>query len=117
MPTLQAVFDPVSNRETWVEAVQFYDQETGDTLDLEGNIDAVTITVREQSSKSQVLSGTLADETVAVLADGVIQWEFSADQMGALCNRTYDVGATLTKDGQTVQFILGSIPVLDGIVS
>lgn len=117
MPTLQATFDPVSNKETWVEAVQFFDQETNETLDLEGNVDAVTITVREPGGRSQVLTGTLADSTVSVLPDGVIQWEFSADQMGALCNRTYDVGAILTKDGQTVQFILGTLPVLDGVVS
>lgn len=117
MPTLQATFDPVSNKETWVEAVQFFDQETSETLDLEGNVDAVTIAIREQGTKSQVLSGTLADETVEILPDGVIQWEFSDDQMGSLCNRTYDIGATLEKDGQTVQFILGTLPVLDGVVS
>jgi len=117
MPTFSATLDPVTNRETWIDAVQFFDQETNETLDLEGKIDSATITLREQGSKAQVLSGTIADGTIVVLPDGVIQWEFSADEMGSLCNRTYDIGAILTKDGQTVEFLLGSIPVLDGVVS
>lgn len=100
-----------------MEAVQFFDQETGETIDLEGDVDAVTITIREQASRSQVLSGTLDDGTVAILPDGVVQWEFSSDAMGALCNRTYDVGAVMEKDGQKVQFVLGTLPVLDGVVS
>lgn len=117
MPALTATLDPVTNRETWQEAVQFFDHETGETIELEGNIDSATITVREQGSKSQVLSGTLADGTIVLLPDGVLQWEFSASQMRTLCNRTYDVGAILTKDGQTVEFLLGTVPVLDGVVS
>lgn len=123
MPSLVSTLEPVTNRETWIEAFQFIDQETGETIDLidpdteAALIDSATVTIREQGTRGQVLSGTLADGTIALLADGVLQIEFSVTQMGSLCNKTYDIGAVLTKDGQTVEFLLGTLPVLDGIVS
>lgn len=60
-------------------------------------------------------SGTHTGQTGAV---GTMQWTFPASEMRALCAKTYDVGGTMTDaNGAVTQFILGSLPVFDGIMT
>jgi hypothetical protein len=47
---------------------------------------------------------------------GVFEVTFPADDMRALGDREYEVGCTIASGGDTAQFIIGTLPVLDGIV-
>ena len=105
--------DPVSNRETWFGAFTFLDEETGDPIDI-SNVSAIVLEVMDNGSA--VLSGSLGDE-ISHGETGQFTWEFSATSMRALDPKTYKVGATLTQNSQTVQILIGTLPVLDGVVS
>lgn len=107
--------NPASNKATWSVLYQFVDSETDEAIDL-SNADEITVQVRDQKSCSPVLSGSLSGGQVALVETGVFQWTFSASQMNALCAKTYDVGCTIEQDGQTVQILIGTLPVLDGII-
>lgn len=111
--------DPVSNRATWSENFQLLDSETGDPISLSA-VDEITLEVREMETHSAVLSGSYTGGEILVVGaatDGTFQWEFSASQMRALCPRTYEVGCTIEQDDDTVQLIIGTVAVLDGIVA
>lgn len=111
--------DPVSNKATWSENLELLDSETGDPIDLSA-VTEITLEVRDMESHSAVLTGTYTGGEVIIVGastDGVFQWEFSVAQMRALQAKTYDVGCTIEQDGDTVQLIIGHLPVLDGVVS
>ena len=42
---------------------------------------------------------------------------FTSDQMRSLRAGTYECGVTIAQNGETTQFFIGTLPVLDGIVS
>jgi len=56
------------------------------------------------------------DDGIELLDDGVFEVTFTAAQMGGLCAGEYDVGLIIT-DEITVQLIIGTIIVMDGIVT
>lgn len=110
--------DPVSNKATWVQDYTLFDEETGDAIDLDGTTE-ITIAVRDARTGVIWLTGTYTGGEVTIVGDttdGTFEWEFSADQMGALCALTYEVGLTLEIEDQTIQLLIGRLPVLDGIV-
>lgn len=107
---------PVSNAATWSESVELTDDEDGDEIDLSA-VDEITIEVREQGCTTATLSGTLTGGEITRPGggtDGVFQWEFTADAMGALDPKTYDVVVRIEEDDQTVQLLIGTVPVLQG---
>jgi hypothetical protein len=108
--------NPTSNKATWSVLYQLVDAETDEAIDLSG-ADEITVQVRDQRSCSPVLSGSLSGGQVSLVDTGTFQWVFSASQMSALCANTYDVGCTIEQDGQTVQILIGTLPVLNGVVS
>jgi ribosomal protein L30E len=103
--------DPVSNKATWTVQYELSDAETGDLIDL-SDVDTITVSIRDPQTKTQLLS-----TTGTVVDTGVFSWTFTATQMGTLCAKAYEVGCTLTKDSETLQLLIGQLPVLDGIVS
>lgn len=107
---------PVSNKATWVGSFELRDADTDDLIDI-SNASQITVEVRDPQSRSAVLSGSLTGGEVTRPDTGIFDWTFSATQMRALCAKTYEVGATLTQNGETVQLIIGTLPVIDGIVS
>lgn len=106
---------PVSNRATWSVLYNITDAETDEAIDL-SNVDQIAIQVRDPRSCSPVLSGTLTGGEVVIVDTGVFQWTFSASQMNALCANTYEVGCTIEQDGETAQILIGTLPVIDGII-
>lgn len=110
-----ATLPPVSNRATWIEAVELTDQETGDLIDLTDC--SIEVQVRTQDdSQTTVLSASTDDGDVTIVDTGVFQFEFSATEMAALAPDSYDIGAIITRDGETAQIVIGTIPVLEGVV-
>jgi hypothetical protein len=113
-----AQLSPVSTSADWSESVELTDGEDGTAVDLSA-VDEITISVRDPQSRSVVLTGTYTGGEITLPGsgtDGVFQWEFAATSMGALDAKTYEVGVTLMADSQTIQLLIGTVPVLDGIV-
>lgn len=120
--------EPVTNRETITLDIEFIDDETNEHIALD---DVTEIVVQAYSRNDRgygdygfrnspgrgSLSARLSDGDVAVIEAGVIQVRFSTEITNGLCSGTYDIGGTITKDGETVQFLLGQLPILNGVVS
>lgn len=108
--------DPVSNRATWIVNYEITDVETGDLIDLSG-VDEITIEIRDPKTQSAILTGTKTGGDIVISDTGVFTWTFSATDMRTLCAKTYEVGCTLTDNSETVQLMIGTLPVYDGVVS
>lgn len=107
---------PASNCATWSESYELSDAETGDLIDL-SEVDEITLVVRDQDSKSAVLTLTLTGGDITIVDTGVFQWRAEDTSMESLCAKSYFVGATIEQDDDTVQLFIGFLPVIDGIVN
>jgi len=106
----------VSNREDWSEAFTLVDSDSGDVIDISGC--SVTMTVRNFSDKSVVLTGSTDTGEITFPVggtDGTFMWTFPDTQMSALCQRQYEVGVRISRDTRTAQLIVGTVEVLEGI--
>lgn len=112
---LTGALNPVSNKATWTVIYELVDSDTDEAIDL-SEVDEITIQVRDPRSRSPLLSGSLTGGQVSRVDTGVFSWTFSASQMSALCANTYDVGCIIEQNGETVQILIGTLPVIDGIV-
>lgn len=106
---------PVSNKGDWSESIELTDATSGALIDI-STASEITIEVRDVQSRSAVLTGTLTGGVITRISTGVFQWSFTAAQMNALCEKNYEVGVLITMSGQTTQLVIGTLPVLDGIV-
>lgn len=61
------------------------------------------------------LTGDTNDGTVTVNGDDALVWTFPASSMRGLCSGSYAVGLIATKDDQTVQLLLGTLPIIQGL--
>jgi hypothetical protein len=107
---------PVSNRETFILQVELYDEDDEELIDV-SEVTEVLIRISPAKSSSPSLSASLSSGQITQPELGLFQCVFTVDQMKTLCMGTYGIGGTLTKDGETVQFIIGTLPVVDGIVA
>lgn len=105
----------VTNAEDWVCTVGVFDAD-GVAFDLTGYSVEVRVTTQRGS---EVLSGSTSDGTVTLVEDAdlvtsIISWVFRAATMAGVQKGQYTVGVRIAKDSDTVQIILGRLPVLDG---
>lgn len=105
----------VSNRASWQFLFQVVDDETDDLVDV--STLSFVLEVRDPLTCSVVLSASTANGKIASPSTGELLASFTRDDMAALCSRTYEVGVTAADTDDTAQFIIGTLPVLDGIVS
>lgn len=111
----QVQFEAVSNRADWIETVELINDDSGEVIfDLSG-VTAV-VEVRSQNPCCCCLRGTTEDGRITMNEYGIIQWHFSRSEMATLAAATYEIGFTIEKDGITEQEIIGTLPVLDGVV-
>jgi len=113
---LTGTLTPTSTSASWVESFEIVDDETDEAIDLT-DVDEITVTIRDPKTLTPMLTATYTGNDIELVDDGVFQVSFTADEMGGLSPKTYDIGCTIEKDDQTVQFLIGQLPVLDGIVS
>jgi hypothetical protein len=101
---------PISNREDYSESFQVLD-ENGDAIDLEAADATIVCEMRE--------SGCTSNTSITVVIDGdTFTISLTNAQTGALtAAKEYDIGCTIEIDDFTTQFFVGTIPVVDGIVS
>lgn len=112
----EAVFEPISNRADWVQLVELIDGETDEIVtDLSGI--SVVLEVRDRECRTPRLIASTENGKVTDLGGGILQWFFPRSEMTALCSGSYEIGVTLARDGITSQYIIGVLPILDGIVS
>ncbi len=111
---LLATLPPQSNRADWIEAIEFTDDDDGDLIDLTGC--SIIITVKDEDG-CQVLNASTDDGSVVIVSTGIAEFTFSRANMTNLRADTYEVGGTLSRDGETMQFLIGQIPVVDGVVN
>lgn len=112
-PTL----DEVSNKETWQDIIEFFDDDTGEAYfdydDDDTWPDEITMKLRDEDTGATVLSGSLTGGELVIVSDGDVQFTFS--DLSGLPAKTYTVGLLWEADGITKQMILGRLPVLEGL--
>lgn len=113
---LVGALSPVSNKADWIVAYALDDAETGDPVDI-SDASEITIAIRNPANHYVELSATLSGGGVQHIETGVFEWTFTATQMRNLCAKNYEVGLTILKDGETTQLIIGTLGVLDGVVT
>jgi hypothetical protein len=103
---------PVSNRATFEEAVQCFDDEQNAPLDIS---EATEILIEIADCGCAVLSARLSAGQVFIAETvGVFSFVFSAEQMGCLCAKTYDFNVLVTAGGETAQAMASQLPVING---
>jgi hypothetical protein len=112
---LTGTLAPVSNQENWDIIDSVLDADTGAAVDLTGAV--IVFEVRSEDTGQTVLSATTGNGKITIIDTGVYQVSFTRADMQALCKGYYDVGCVITLNGKTQQFIAGTLPVLDGIVT
>lgn len=106
---------PASNRAGFSRTFEVIDDDTGDLIDLSDC--EIAFEARDPVSRTTVLSASVGSG-VTVEDTGVFNVAFTAAQMRALCSKTYEVGCTISNaDSEPQQIIIGSLPILDGIVT
>jgi hypothetical protein len=101
---------PTTNRSSWLEIFELYDDETNEPVDLTGS--TIVLQFRDPACCTPRFTAT-----VAIIDIGKFQASGTLQQMRSLCAQTYDVGCTIARDDETAEYIVGTIAIMDGIVS
>lgn len=111
-----AILEPVSTREDWTIPVEVTEPDSNDPIDITGA--SITLGVRHIKTKAQVLSATVGSGiTITNGALGLFQWSFDNSTMGGVTPGTYEVGLIITIGSVTTQLLIGTVPILDGVVT
>jgi len=105
-----------SNRATYTQDFQLFDDEDDAGVSLAGA--TIVLELRRPGDATARLSAT-NDGGILVTdeGEGHFALSFTSDQMRSLRPGTYECGITVAQSGETTQFFIGTLPVLDGIVS
>jgi hypothetical protein len=107
--------DPISNRTGWLLDVALEDADAGGPVDIAGA--SVVVEVRDPQTGAVALTATTGNGRIAIVDTGVFRLDVPPGETQRLCAATYQVGAIITLNGESRQLIIGTLPVLDGIVS
>lgn len=106
---------PVSNRAGWQFIRDVVDDDTDEVIDLSAA--TIVFEVRDKCGRV-VLSATTSNGKATVIDTGTMMISFPATDMKTLCAGTYEVGCTIQNgDAEPQQFLIGTLPVLDGVVT
>lgn len=105
----KVTLSPLSNRESYSESFQALD-ENGDAIDLEAAGATVVCEMRAPDCGSPTaLTVVVEDDTITIsLTDA---------QTRTLTAKEYDIGCTIEIDDFVTQFFVGTLPIVDGVVS
>src|SRR5262252_7081150 len=100
----QVIFEPVSNKEDWVQQCEVRNSDTNALVDLTAAV--IVLAVRDPKSKINRLLAQTSDGSITIVSSGIFQFTFPASQMGGMeVAKTYDVGCTIKLNGSpTLQF-------------
>ena len=109
----QVTLGALSNRETYLESFTAIDED-GAEIDL---TDATIVyEIRSCKNGSATLSATTDNGGITV-STTVFTVRFEVSDVTNLTDKEYDVGCTIEIDGDTTQFFVGKLPIVDGVVS
>lgn len=95
----------------WAQAVDLFDDDTGERLDTDGMSFAFAVT----EDGTALLTASTDDGGIVTPEAGVIQWHFTRADLGALCpGTTYRVGCTVTTTDGPTQLFVGTLAFIDG---
>lgn len=100
-----------SNKADWIIDLSATDADTGNDIDFTG---AEVLFVVKDQNNCQVLSAEVGDGITLVSATE-LEVQFTPDQMNALCSGAYKVGCVYLLNGETVQLLVGTVSIYDGI--
>ncbi|MDQ8730498.1 hypothetical protein [Bradyrhizobium sp. LHD-71] len=105
-----------SNRATYTQDFQLYDDEDDEGINLAGAV--ITLDIRRPGCASSEISATIANGRIIMVDENEGQFELSIETsaMRNLCPMTYECGITVAQNNETTQYFIGTLPVLDGIV-
>jgi hypothetical protein len=109
---------PASNRGTYTQDFQIFDDETDEGIDLTGA--TITLEIRKPGSKSPQITATNGGDARIVVTDGdegQFELTIPVATMRSLDQMQYECGITIEQNDETTQYFIGTLPVLDGIVS
>lgn len=108
--------NPVSNRAGFSMAVEVLDEDTDDAVSLTDC--TIVFEIYDTLSQTTKLSATTDNGKISIVDTGVFQIAFTATDMRTLDPQTYQVGCTIENDdSEPQQFIIGTLPVLSGVVA
>lgn len=118
-----------SNRADWQEVVVLTDLDTDELIDISQCRITMTVVRRPSNPNSYgdgyydgppsdygiALQGSTDTGEITLIADGTFQWSYPKDRMASLCQGEYQVGVRLSQDERTVQLIIGTVNIDEGI--
>ncbi len=107
-------FPRASNRADWRFWLKNTDPTDGSLIDIQPS--QITLQVRRQDGCGPVLSAAPGDGKVTSPSTGILEVRFPASEMRGLSPNIYEVGAIITDGIDTAQLILGTVPIIDGVV-
>ena len=128
----QVRFPQQSNASDWISTIELKSAIDGTLIDMTGA--SITLQVWRQTNRGvgtgmygwdgvyngtalPVLEATTANGKITVPETGVIQWTFRASELSGLSPGNYEVGMTLTKSPDTIQLLLGELPIVSGAIA
>lgn len=107
-------FPRTTNRADWKFWLKNTDPADGSLVDIPVN--QITLQVSRQGYCGAALSAAPGDGKITAPSTGILEVRFPASEMRQLAPDTYEVGAIVSDGTDTVQLILGTVPVTDGVV-
>lgn len=112
----ETMLQPVSNRADWTGSFAMIDDETEDVItDVDGL--SISMTVRDRRTHCPVISASSENGLIVYDGQGVFSWSVPRSQMTAICAGSYEIGITISRDNQTSQMLVGTLPIVNGVVS
>jgi len=102
----------VSNREDWQQAIDVVD-DNGNGVDI--STAAIALAVRARGAGAPALTATSGAGITS--ASPRFTFAFDAGAMRGLYPGAYDVGCIVSLGGVTTQLIVGTVSIVDGVVS
>lgn len=113
----QVTFPEQSNRASWAFVGLITDLDDN-PIDLTGCSLVFAVNRCKSGDGNNALLASTDNGKLTIIDVGKFRWFFTVEEMGTLCAAQYDTGLTLTNDDgtQTVQLLVGPLPIVDGIV-
>ncbi len=107
--------DPISNKTGWLADFELDDADAGGPIDLTGA--SIVVEARDPFRGMIVLSATTTNGWITITDTGVFRVNVPPSETQKVCAGTYEVGATITLNGESRQLIIGTLPIMDGVVT
>ena len=107
-----------SNRGTYSQDFQLFDDETDEGIDLTGAI--IRLEIRRPGCTSPEITASNGGDAQIIVTDGdegLFELTIPVATMRNLDQKQYECGITIEQNDETTQYFIGTLAVLDGIVS